>query len=140
MMVSTATNGGIVANYTCENCPITVSSKTYYIDLVCLPMKQLDVILGMDWLSANYVYIECVEKSIYMPTSNTVEVVALSELLKHTYQMVQFICAQDKGFYVMLTVTSESDLSPSDILIVSEYLDVFPADIRGLPPERNQCQ
>jgi hypothetical protein len=48
MLVTTATDGGIVANYVCENCPITVSSKTYYIDLVCLPMKQLDVILGMD--------------------------------------------------------------------------------------------
>jgi hypothetical protein len=97
-------------------------------------MKQLDVILGMDWLSANHVYIGCAEKSIYMPTINTVEGVALSELLKHTYQMVQFICAQDKGFDAMLTVTPESDLSLCDIPIVSEYLDVFPADITSLPP------
>jgi hypothetical protein len=87
-------------------------------------------------LSANHVYIGCSEKSIYMPTSNTVEGVALSELLKHTYQMVHFICARDKGFCVMLTVASESDISPSDIPIVSEYLDVFPADITSLPPER----
>jgi hypothetical protein len=78
MMVTTTTDGGIVANYVCENCHITVSSKTYYIDLICLPMKQLDVILGMDWLSANHVYIGCSEKSIYKPTSNTVEGVALS--------------------------------------------------------------
>jgi len=136
MMVTTATDGGIVANYVCENCPITVSSKTYYIDLVCLPMKQLDVIFGMDWLSANHAYIGCTEKSIYMPTSNTTEGVALSELLKHTYQMVQFICAQDKGLYVMLNVASESYISPSDIPIVNEYLDVFPSDITSLPPER----
>jgi len=50
--------------------------------------------------------------------------------------MVRFICAQDKGFYVMLTVTSESDISPSDITTVNEYLDVFPSDITSLPPER----
>jgi hypothetical protein len=125
MMVTTATDDGIVANYIIENCPITVSSKNYYIDLICLPMKQLDVILGMDWVSANHVYLGCAEKSIYMPTSSTVEGVALSELLKHTYLMVQFICAQDKGFYVMLTMASESDVSPRDIPVVSEYLDVF---------------
>jgi len=136
MIVTTATDEGIVADRVCENCPITISSKTYYIDLVCLPMKQLDVILGMDWLSANHVYIGCSEKSIYMPTSSTVEGVALSRLLKHTYQMVQFICAQDNGFYVMLTVASESDISPNDIPIVSEYLDVLPSDINSLPPER----
>jgi len=136
MMVTTATNGGIATNFVCENCLITVSSKTYYIDLVCLPMKQLDVILGMYWLSTNHVYIGCSEKSIYMPTSNTVEGVALSELLNHTYQMVKFVCAQDKGFYIMLTVTSESDISPSDIPVVNEYLDVFPSDITSLPLER----
>jgi len=89
-----------------------------------------------DWLSANHVYIGCTEKSIYMPTSNTTEGVALSELLKHTYQIVQFICAWDKGFYVILTVVSESDISPSDIPVVNEYLDVFPSDVTSLPPER----
>jgi hypothetical protein len=36
----------------------------------------------------------------------------------------------------MFTVASESDISPSDILIVSEYLDVFLSDITSLPPER----
>jgi len=39
MVVTTATDGGIVADQICENCPITVTSKTYYIDLVCLPLK-----------------------------------------------------------------------------------------------------
>jgi hypothetical protein len=34
MTVSTATDGGIVAEFVCQNCPVTVSSKTYYIDLV----------------------------------------------------------------------------------------------------------
>ena len=68
--------------------------------------------------------------------TNTTEGVALSELLKHTYQMVQFICAQDKGFYVMLIVPSESDIGSSDIPIVNEYLDVFPSDITSLPQER----
>ena len=36
----------------------------------------------------------------------------------------------------MLTVASESGVSPSDIPIVSEYLDVFLSDINSLPPER----
>ncbi|MCI20698.1 hypothetical protein A2U01_0041861, partial [Trifolium medium] len=36
------------------------------------------LIAGMDWLSANSVYIGCAEKSIYMPTENTAEGVAIS--------------------------------------------------------------
>ena len=39
------------------------------------------------------------------------------------------MCAKDKGFYLMLIVTSELEISPSDIPIVNEYLDVFSSDI-----------
>jgi hypothetical protein len=73
------------------------------------------VILGIDWLSANYVYIGCAEKNIYMPTENTAEGVALSVLLNNAHQMIQYICANVKNFYLMLTVASESELGPSDI-------------------------
>jgi hypothetical protein len=90
----------------------------------------------MDWLSANYVYIRCVEKSIYMHTENTTEGVALSALLNNAHQMIQYICANDRNFYLMFTVASESELGPSDIFIVNEYPDVFPDDITSLPPER----
>lgn len=68
-----------------------------------------------------------------MPTNDTAEGVALSELINHTHQMLQFIFANDKKIYIMLTVTSESELSPHDIPIVNEYLDVFPPDITSLP-------
>jgi hypothetical protein len=32
----------------CQNRPMLVGSKTYHIDLICLPIKDLDVVLGMD--------------------------------------------------------------------------------------------
>jgi len=46
------------------------------------------------------------------------------------------MCAKDKGFYLMLIVTSELEISPSDIPIVNEYLDVFSSDITSWPPKR----
>jgi hypothetical protein len=36
----------------------------------------------------------------------------------------------------MFTITPESNVCPSDIPIVCEYLDVFPDDVISLPPER----
>jgi hypothetical protein len=36
----------------------------------------------------------------------------------------------------MFTIDPEPSLSPSDIPVVSEFLDVFPVDIMSLPPER----
>jgi hypothetical protein len=71
-----------------------------------------------------------------MHTENTTEGVALSALLNNAHQMIQYICANDRNFYLMFTVASESELGPSDIFIVNEYPDVFPDDITSLPPER----
>ena len=53
MMVTTTTDGGVVANFVCENCPITISSMTYYIDLVCFPINQLEVIFVTTRFSLN---------------------------------------------------------------------------------------
>jgi hypothetical protein len=36
----------------------------------------------------------------------------------------------------LFTIDPEPSLSPSDIPVVSEFLDVFPDDIVSLPPER----
>jgi hypothetical protein len=136
MSVTVATGDRIVSKHVCQSCPVTVTGKTYFIDLICLPLKDLDVILGMDWLSANSVYIGCAEKSIFMPTENTAEGVALSTLLQNTHQMVQYLFTENKSFCILFTVTPEPVLSPSDIPIVNELLDVFPDDITSLPPER----
>src|ERR1044072_4338359 len=41
----------LIANTACLHCPVMIDGKTYYANLLCLPLKDLDVILGMDWLS-----------------------------------------------------------------------------------------
>jgi hypothetical protein len=64
MTVAVATGGKITSKRVCQSCPILVGSKVYFIDLICLPLKDFDVVLGMDWLSANTVYIGCAEKNL----------------------------------------------------------------------------
>jgi hypothetical protein len=81
MTVSVATGGKVTSKRVCQNCPILVGRKTYHIDLICLPLKDLDVVLGMDWLSANIVYIGCAEKNLFIPTEVTAEGRALIALL-----------------------------------------------------------
>ena len=38
---------------------VEYSGKDFGVDLVCLPLDQLDVILGMNWLEYNHVFINC---------------------------------------------------------------------------------
>lgn len=88
MTVATTIGGGLIVKLVCKSCPITVSNKTYFIDLMCLPLREFNVILGMDWLSSNSVYIWWEEKTSYMPTKNTTEGVTLSALLNIAHQMI----------------------------------------------------
>jgi hypothetical protein len=48
MTVAVATGGKVTSKRVRQNFPVMVGSKTYHIDLICLPLKDLDVVLGMD--------------------------------------------------------------------------------------------
>ncbi|GAU50355.1 hypothetical protein TSUD_283640 [Trifolium subterraneum] len=135
MTVAVATGGKVVSKRVCQNCPVSVAGKIYHVDLICLPLKHMDIVLGMDWLSANTVYIGCAEKNLYVPIDLNAESRALTALLQNTHQLIQYLGAENKCFSIMFTISSESSLSPSDIPIVREYLDVFPEEINSLPPE-----
>ncbi|GAU10582.1 hypothetical protein TSUD_419590, partial [Trifolium subterraneum] len=123
MIVAVATGGKVVSKRVCQNCPVSVAGKIYHVDLICLPLKDMDIVLGMDWLSANTVYISCAEKNLYVPIDLNAESRALTALLQNTHQLIQYLGAENKCFSIMFTISSESSLSPSDIPIVREYLD-----------------
>ena len=43
---------------------ITICNCTYYADLFVLPLKNIDAVLGMDWMSDNGAQIDCEEKTL----------------------------------------------------------------------------
>lgn len=51
----------------CFNCLLTNYGKSFRIELVYLPLNQLDVILGMNWLEFNHVHISCFDKTMMFP-------------------------------------------------------------------------
>ncbi|XP_058784742.1 uncharacterized protein LOC131659586 [Vicia villosa] len=108
----------------------------FVIDLICLPLKKIDVVLGMDWLSANSVYIGCKEKAIFIPTEETTPTDAIEHLLEGTVNMINYLFAQEKSFLLVLTSDSKDKRSILEIPIVCEFSDVFPEDVTSLPPER----
>ncbi|RZC08740.1 hypothetical protein D0Y65_015449 [Glycine soja] len=44
-VVETPTSGSVLTSNMCLNCPMEISSRTFLIDLICLPLIQIDVIL-----------------------------------------------------------------------------------------------
>ncbi|XP_027337113.1 uncharacterized protein LOC113850768 [Abrus precatorius] len=48
VVVTTHTDKPVVTSWVCLGCLIMVHGKEFEVDLICLPLSQLDVILGMD--------------------------------------------------------------------------------------------
>ncbi|XP_020236969.1 uncharacterized protein LOC109816383 [Cajanus cajan] len=129
LVVETPTNGPVTTSLVCLKCPLTVSDKQFLVDLICLPLSQLDVILGMDWLSSHHVLLNCFEKSISFGECKSTEFLSAADIKT---------CLKDneKVYMILASLTLETDSKLDEIPLVREFPEVFPKDVSSLPPER----
>ncbi|XP_073222358.1 uncharacterized protein [Cicer arietinum] len=64
LIVNTPTSDFVKTSSVCLDISIHVCGRDFQVDLVCLPLRLVDVILGMDWLSANRVRVDFFSKTI----------------------------------------------------------------------------
>ncbi|XP_020961058.1 uncharacterized protein LOC110263675 [Arachis ipaensis] len=68
LKVHNATYEAMVTRLGCPQVLFRIQQHEFVHDLICLPMTGLDLILGLDWLSKNHVFLDCSEKSVqFMP-------------------------------------------------------------------------
>ena len=48
----------------CRDCGLEISGILLYVDLRVMDMSEFEVILGMDWLTAHRVIIDCDRKRV----------------------------------------------------------------------------
>lgn len=72
MIIETLTSGSIVTQKTCFIFPLSSYDKYFAVGLICLPLSQLDVTLGMNWLLSNCVFLNCFDKTVlfFGPTNS----------------------------------------------------------------------
>ena len=80
LVVSTPASRLVRTSSLCARCPVEVEGRRYKVNLICLPLQELEVILGMDWLSANRILIDCREKRLLFPDSEEPEVISHQEV------------------------------------------------------------
>ncbi|XP_027368251.1 uncharacterized protein LOC113874222 [Abrus precatorius] len=69
VVVATPTSKLVVTSWVCLGYSIMVHDRKFEVDLICLPLSQLDVIFEMDWLAANHVLLDCREKTLIFGAS-----------------------------------------------------------------------
>ncbi|XP_020204469.1 uncharacterized protein LOC109789844 [Cajanus cajan] len=129
LVVETPINGLVTTSLVCLKCPLTVSDKQFLVDLICLPLSQLDVILGMDWLSSHHVLLNCFEKSISFGECKSTEFLSAADIKTCLKE-------NERVYMILASLTLETDSKLDEIPLVREFLKVFPKDVSSLPPER----
>ena len=111
-------------------------------NLILIDLKGLDVILGMDWLAANYASMDCFRKEVIFRRLGLLVVVFCGERGRAPSGLISAISARwllqkgCKGYLAHVVDTRSNEVRLEDVPVVREFLDVFPDDLPGLPPER----
>jgi len=87
--VSTPVSGMVRTSSLCAKCPVEVEGRRYKVNLICLPLQELEVILGMDWLSANHILIDCREKKLLFSDLEDPELLTSQGVVKELQEGAQ---------------------------------------------------
>ena len=96
-------------------------------------MKVLDVILGMNWLKALKVKIDCASKTVHIPDRGL-------EIYYTHHPTFDIHCLSmyddsSRHMFVCVRIVKKS-VNFDSLPIVRDFPEVFPDDIESLPPER----
>ena len=121
----------------CRGCELEISGTLLIVDLRIIVLK-FDVILGMDWLIAYRVVIDCERRRVTAYTQDGTRVIFQGDKHDILPQTVYESRCQGQlaGWLVSLTVEDEERSDLDLPRVVCEYVDVFPDELPGLPPQR----
>ena len=107
-----------------------------------LGIHDFDIVLGMDWLSKNRATLDCYKKEVRLVSPEEPGVIfrgirreiAPSRINAMTTSKMLWKGCQ--CYLAFVVDRRQEGTRLEDIPIVKEFLDVFPDDISGLPPDR----
>jgi hypothetical protein len=109
----------------CLNLRIEIRGIDFPANLVVMGTQGLDVILGMNWLHMNQATVSCDKRTVKLVSPSRKEVV--TEL---------YLPKLEQGACHHLSVDDKESNPIEAFRIVSEFPDVFPKELPGMPTER----
>ncbi|GJZ51099.1 putative reverse transcriptase domain-containing protein [Tanacetum coccineum] len=110
-----------------------------------MPIKldSFVIIIGMDWLSKYHARIICDEKVVHIPIDGETLIIR-GDRSKTRLSLISCIKTKryiSRGYQVFVAQVMEKKSAEKrleDIPVVREFLEVFPEDLPGLPPVRQE--
>ena len=75
MHVTSPLGHNVSVNSVYRNCPIVIQAREFFADLITLPFREFDLILGMDWLTKHQAIVDCGQKIVVLRCPDQSEVI-----------------------------------------------------------------
>jgi hypothetical protein len=105
---------------------LKIRGLDFVANLIVLELKSIDIILEMDWLSKHKILIDCAKKSVKLTTPDGKELEFVIEPVVTT-----------KGVANLAMVNQMNANQGPVVPVVSEFSNVFPEELPGMPPDRD---
>ncbi|GKE16919.1 reverse transcriptase domain-containing protein [Tanacetum coccineum] len=100
-------------NTVIQGATLPLLNQPFKIDLMSIKLGSFDVVIGMDWLSKYHAIIICDEKVIHIPIN-------------------------DETLIIRVMEKKSDEKRLEDIQVVRKFPEVFPENLPGLPPVRQE--
>ncbi|XP_058755678.1 uncharacterized protein LOC131628887 [Vicia villosa] len=131
MVIDTPASGSVTTNFVCKGCPMIIFDKSLVMDLVCLPLHQIELILGMNWLEFNYVHMNYFNKMLRFPKFGD----GGELMLLNAKQLSECIRDEAVIFAMFASLQSNHEVTCVELPVVCEFPEVFSDDIGDFPLE-----
>ena len=142
LVVDMPVGESVVCRHIYLGCELELGGQKLEVDLVPLPLQMFDVILGMDFLTKYQALIDCYKKKVEFQMPVGGKIVFRGERGSEHYSMVSALTARRmmrkgcEAFLAYVIDTEKEGQNLDSLPVVNEFVDVFPEDLPGLPPDR----
>nr|XP_027083520.1 uncharacterized protein LOC113705811 [Coffea arabica] len=135
-------NKNVITSLAYKNCEFWIGERKMLVDLISLGIRGYDVIIGMDFLGHHHAKLDYRAKVVEfcIPGEATLRLDVKGRLASSAMisgiraRKMLFKGAQD--FLAFLINAPSDQVRLEDVPVVREFPDVFPEELKNLPPER----
>ena len=142
MHVTSPLGHNVSVNSVYRNCLIVIQARELLADLITLPFREFDLILGMNLLTKHRAIIDCGQRIVVLRCSDKSEVIIQgirSSVMSNVISAMQarrFIRKVYEAFLALILDSKRGQEDVEKIPVVRKFLDVFHEELPGIPLER----
>ena len=142
LCIETPMGGKVENKWVCQACVLYIEGHEVTMDQILLDMTTFDVIVGMDWLAQHCVVLDCYLKKVTFQIPSGLHLIFYGDRRLTLIQPIQGLgnrrFKKDCGqcFFFNMQGEDKKKITIDCIPKVCEFADVFPEELKHLPPHR----